>query len=127
MNQIYSCFKEDDGYWIRHEPSMKIIATGLKLGVAINLVTILNNLANDVRYNEKSVKSALNRNAKLLKEIQELQTFKKDVINVIDKFIFEERKLHEYYELNEFTARRIDRQLKRIELLENVRKEVSKI
>ena len=55
MKKKYTYFKEDNGYWIRDEESMKIIATGLTLGVAQNLVTILNNLANDVRLHEKEL------------------------------------------------------------------------
>ena len=127
MNQIYSYFLEDNGYWIRHEPSMKIIATGLKLGVAENLVTILNNLASDVRFQESGANRLALRNAELVKENQDLKTFKNEVISVIDNFINEEKKLYGYYELNEVTAMRLDRQGRIIRLLENLRKEVNKI
>ena len=127
MNQIYSYFLEDDGYWIRHEPSMKIIATGLKLGVAENLVITLNNLANDVRFQQSGANRLALRNAELVKENQELKTFKNRVISVIDNFINEEKKLYGYYELNEVTAMRLDRQGRIIRLLEDVRKEVNKI
>lgn len=43
-NENYSYFLEDNGYWIRNETNFKIIATGLKLGVAQSLVTELNGL-----------------------------------------------------------------------------------
>lgn len=43
-NENYSYFLEDDGYWIRNETNFKIIATGLKLGVAQSLVSELNDL-----------------------------------------------------------------------------------
>lgn len=127
MNQIYSYFQEDDGYWIRDERSFKIIATGLKLGVAENLVYILNNLASDVRFQQSGANRLALRNAELVKENQELKTFKNEVISVIDNFIHEEKKLYGYYELNEVTAMRLDRQGRIIRLLEDVRKEVNKI
>ena len=40
----FTSFIEDDGYWIRDESDFKIIATGLKLGVALNLRAYLNEL-----------------------------------------------------------------------------------
>lgn len=127
MNQIYSYFQEDDGYWIRDERSFKIIATGLKLGVAENLVYILNNLASDVRVQQSGANRLALRNAELVKENQELKTFKNDVTSVIDNFINEEKKLLQYYKLNEVTALRLSRQQYIITLLENLRKEVNKI
>lgn len=127
MNQIYSYFLEDDGYWIRHEPSMKIIATGLKLGVAESLVITLNNLARDVRFQQSGANRLALRNAELVKENQELKTFKNEVISVIDNFINEEKKLLQYYKLNERTALRLSRQQYIITLLENLRKEVNSI
>lgn len=127
MNQIYSYFQEDDGYWIRHEPSMKIIATGLKLGVAENLVYILNNLASDVRFQQSGANRLALRNAELVKENQELKTFKNDVTSVIDDFINEEKKLLQYYKFSKVTGLRLGRQRDIITLLENLRKEVNKI
>lgn len=38
----FTSFIEDDGYWIRDESDFKIIATGLKFGVAENLIAMLN-------------------------------------------------------------------------------------
>lgn len=40
----FTSFIEYDGYWIRDESDFKIIATGLKLGVALNLRAYLNEL-----------------------------------------------------------------------------------
>lgn len=40
----FTLFVKDDGYWIRDESDFKIIATGLKLGVAANLIAYLNEL-----------------------------------------------------------------------------------
>ena len=40
----FTSFVEDDGYWIRDENDFKIIATGLKFGVAENLIAMLNKL-----------------------------------------------------------------------------------
>ena len=40
----FTSFIEDNGYWIRDESDFKIIATGLKLGVALNLRAYLNEL-----------------------------------------------------------------------------------
>ena len=127
MNQIYPYFKEDDGYWIRDERSFKIIATGLKLGVAENLVCILNNLASDVRFQQSGANRLALRNAELVKENQELKTFKNDVISVIDNFINEEKKLLQYFKLSKVTALRLGRQRDIITVLENLRKEVNKI
>lgn len=43
-NKRFIIILEDDGYWIRDESDFKIIATGLKLGVALNLRAYLNRL-----------------------------------------------------------------------------------
>lgn len=50
----YAYFLEDDGYWIRNERTGKIIATGLKLGIAQNLCIELNQLYDDLeKYRSK--------------------------------------------------------------------------
>ena len=65
---------EDDGYWIRDERDFKIIATGLKLGVAANLIAYLNELNDEnVQLKEKNEQlqkenSILNKNEDDLKE-----------------------------------------------------------
>lgn len=57
----FTSFIEDDGYWIRDESDFKIIATGLKLGVALNLRAYLNELNDE--------------NKELKKENEELRQF----------------------------------------------------
>jgi len=46
----FTSFIEDDGYWIRDEHTFKIIATGLKFGVAENLIAYLD------RFNDENKK-----------------------------------------------------------------------
>lgn len=68
----FTSFVEDDGYWIRDESDFKIIATGLKLGVAENLIAYLNELNDE------------NRNLKrLIKKMGELGGFNKHLIKTI--------------------------------------------
>ena len=54
FKMTYAYFLEDDGYWIRNERTGKIIATGLKLGIAQNLCIELNQLYDDLeKYRSK--------------------------------------------------------------------------
>ena len=46
----FTLLVEDDGYWIRDESNFKIIATGLKFGVAENLIAYLD------RFNDENKK-----------------------------------------------------------------------
>ena len=62
----FTSFMEDDGYWIRDESDFKIIATGLKFGVAENLIAMLNGLTA--------------KNKVLYKEIERLKTQNKDLL-----------------------------------------------
>ena len=63
----FTSFIEDDGYWIRDESDFKIIATGLKFGVAENLIAMLNEL-NDENKELKIENRQLKRQNKALKD-----------------------------------------------------------
>ena len=56
-NKRFTSFIEDDGYWIRDESDFKIIATGLKFGVAENLIAMLNELNDENRMLKQQLKS----------------------------------------------------------------------
>ena len=88
----FTSFIEDDGYWIRDESDFKIIATGLKFGVAENLIAIMNEQQATIQF--------------LQNEIDEL---KKD----IDIYKYEEKKHSEtarkLYEENEQLKQKIQR------------------
>lgn len=70
----FTSFIEDDGYWIRDESDFKIIATGLKFGVAENLIAMLNELndENDILKQQLQTRYIVN------KQYEELQRLKKE-------------------------------------------------
>lgn len=86
----FTSFIEDDGYWIRDESDFKIIATGLKLGVALNLMAYLNELYEENeqlrqfinkgrRLSVKELMANTNENELLKKKIKELEKENKEL------------------------------------------------
>lgn len=63
----FTSFVEDDGYWIRDESDFKIIATGLKFGVAENLIAYLNRF-NDENNELKKENENLKQRLDILRE-----------------------------------------------------------
>ena len=63
----FTSFVEDDGYWIRDESDFKIIATGLKFGVAENLIAYLNRF-NDENNELKKENENLEQRLDILRE-----------------------------------------------------------
>lgn len=70
----FTSFVEDDGYWIRDESDFKIIATGLKLGVAENLIAYLNELNDENKELKKE-------NERLLHKLQKTKEYLQIKIN----------------------------------------------
>ena len=67
----FTSFIEDDGYWIRDERDCKIIATGLKLGVASNLSTYLNELNDENIILKSELSFSQNQNRELRKVLKD--------------------------------------------------------
>ena len=63
-NKRFTCFMEDDGYWIRDENNFKIIATGLRLGVAENLIDNLNDLNDENEQLKTTISRLIEQNRK---------------------------------------------------------------
>jgi len=86
----FTSFIEDDGYWIRDESDFKIIATGLKFGVAENLIAMLNGLTakNKVHYKEierlkRQNEDILYNNAKNMELLEKENEQLKSEINML--------------------------------------------
>jgi hypothetical protein len=62
----FTSFIEDNGYWIRDESNFKIIATGLKFGVAENLIAMLNGLTAKNKVLHKEIERLKRQNEDIL-------------------------------------------------------------
>ena len=93
----FTSFIEDDGYWIRDERDFKIIATGLKFGVAKNLIAYLD------RFNDENKK--LKQENKKLKEEWEF-SFRTEMAH----HRFEEKELKEKIRKQQSTITELNKQ-----------------
>jgi FtsZ-binding cell division protein ZapB len=109
----FTSFIEDDGYWIRDESDFKIIATGLKFGVAENLIAMLNGLTAKNKVLHKEIERLKTQNKDLLysnaknmelleKENEQLKQYiydnlDEDICNVCSYQYLEKSKIDKYY------------------------------
>jgi hypothetical protein len=81
--KLFTSFIEDNGYWIRDESNFKIIATGLKFGVAENLIAMLNGLT----AKNKVLRKEIERLKTQKKQLQETLAYRSNQLALMEKLI----------------------------------------